>query len=332
MDSRSSGHFTYQHAPSLPENVQPLKCTNRSQTLDWISFNFGVRKQLPSTIGVRIPKLGIPQVTLMLAQQKVRRTPGATTVYTETAQYLCLNCGCNHPSEECTMPCISPTLIHNISAHAAVQQSADQELPAMIQHEDHLSLGGFCTKPILDSNDASPTQDTLFVTTSPVDYDKDYEIGSTRIPNPSMGIDPHLAPGSSNHPSPRLDQVLPRGGNYMGNGSDIVNWTTTLPQKIVEDAFQAWAQLLHSFSNGQAHVPSMWHPGMHSKPGVQEVIAVLHQLICCSNINFELLERSQISKSVALLCQHNDPTVATRARQLVYKWRASAVAALGTNN
>ena len=268
----------------------------------------------------------------MLAQQKVRGTAGVPTVYPETAQYLCLNCGCNHPSDECPMPCISPTLIHNISAHAGVQQSADQELPALIQQDDHLSLGGFCTKPLLDSDDASPTQDTLFVSTSPVDYDKDFEIGSTRIPSPTMGIEPNLAPGNSNQPSPRMDKMLPQGGHYVGSASHIVDWTTTLPQKIVEDAFQAWAQLLHSFFNGQAQAPSMWHPGIHSKPGVQEVIAVLHQLICCSNVNFELLERSKISKSVALLCQHSDPTVATRARQLVHKWRASAVAALETNH
>ena len=268
----------------------------------------------------------------MLAQQKVRGTAGVPTVYPETAQYLCLNCGCNHPSDECPMPCISPTLIHNISAHAGVQQSADQELPALIQQDDHLSLGGFCNKPLLDSDDASPTQDTLFVSTSPVDYDKDFEIGSTRIPSPTMGIEPNLAPGNSNQPSPRMDKMLPQGGHYVGSASHIVDWTTTLPQKIVEDAFQAWAQLLHSFFNGQAQAPSMWHPGIHSKPGVQEVIAVLHQLICCSNVNFELLERSKISKSVALLCQHSDPTVATRARQLVHKWRASAVAALETNH
>lgn len=319
VDNRSSGHFTYQQAPSLPPTVQPLKCTNRSQTLTWMEANFGVRKQLPSSVANRMPKIGIPQIEMMIAQQKSSRIHAP--ILQEEKQYLCASCGGNHPSEHCTEHCISPAFLDDITI-PSLDDVKDTMLPDLAM-TDKLSIFPDELLP-LDAlhpkdEDESP-QDTLFMTSSPMEYVNDAVCAPTKTAtlHPTAGstvLNSHTV-------HQKIDTVLAKDTHASGvHGA--VDWTSTIPSNLVEQVYTSWTRSISTFCN---------QDGTNGHNDGSHIVTILDQLLRCNDINLELIERSQMSKSVALLCRHHDSTIAGRAKELVGKWRSCAFAALNVSS
>jgi len=114
---------------------------------------------------------------------------------------------------------------------------------------------------------------------------------------------------------------------------ELHDWVSALPPQGVEDTVSAWARLLSGhISDVEPPVPSS--AAVTPLGGVRwvptgEALAVLNQL-AAMNVNLALLEKTRISRAVAMLRTHNNSLIATAAESIVGKWRTCAVAALQT--
>eukprot|EP00204_Picochlorum_oklahomense_P000714 CAMPEP_0118807444 /NCGR_PEP_ID=MMETSP1161-20130426/35475_1 /TAXON_ID=249345 /ORGANISM="Picochlorum oklahomensis, Strain CCMP2329" /LENGTH=477 /DNA_ID=CAMNT_0006736809 /DNA_START=266 /DNA_END=1699 /DNA_ORIENTATION=+ len=305
VDPRSSGHFTYQHAPALSDGITShLKCTNRSETIKWIKSNFGDVQLLSHDWRSRVPTLSAAQISGMLGANK------SSIQQQQQQQHLCQICGCNHPTEDCGLrsTAFSPGLL--ASNHFA----EDSDIRALL--DQSIELGPF------QNGDSTPSGD-LFASVSPHES----------LPSPSIVFQPEntnqnpgiLANDAPQIPMPHQDILSKRTMAHEAENM-YIDWTSTLPKSIVEDIFEAWSRSLRFFNCDSRSVAL---PGMNgTTTGIPQVLTILHQLLACNEVDFELLSKSNISSSIAHLCRHPDATIAARSRQLVEKWRSCAFQAL----
>ncbi len=306
VDHRSSGHFTYQHAPGLSAAITShLKCTNRSETIKWIKSNFGDVQLLSSDWRLRVPSLTPAQISEMLGNHK----SSIQQQQQQQQQHLCQICGCNHLTEDCGLrsTTFSPGLL--TSKHFA----EDSDIRSLL--DQSMELGPFQTV------DGSPSAD-LFASVSPHEA----------LPSPSIVFQPenmNQNPGIGPHDVPQIpmpQDILAKRSMAHEAENMCIDWTSTLPKTIIEDIFYAWSRTLTLF-NSDSRCVSLADVDS-TRTGIPQVLTILHQLLACNEVDFELLSKSNISASIAHLCRHHDATIAARSRQLVEKWRNSAFQAL----
>lgn len=309
VDPRSSGHFTYQHAPGLSDAVTShLKCTNRSETLKWIKSNFGDVQLLSNDWRSRVPTLSAAQISGMLGGHKSSHM--APPQRQQQQQHLCQICGCNHPTDDCSLrsTTFSPGLL------ACKHLSEDSDIRALL--DQSIELGPF------QNGDSTPSGD-LFASVSPHEA----------LPSPSIVFQPeniNQNPGIMANEAPQIplpQDILSKRTIAHETENMHIDWTSTLPKSIVEDIFNAWAQSLRFF-NSDSRTVTLPDTNSSTVTGVPQVLTILHQLLSCNEVDFELLSKSNISSSIAQLCRHPDATVSARSKQLVEKWRSSAFQAL----
>jgi len=304
----------------------------------WIQANFGVKKQLPSSVAASIPKLDLHQIEAMISEQKQRKSNllGINTSVYETTTLLCGTCGCNHRSEECPAA--------GVMSPAILPVTGDLPTPYDLQN-DHLlgkeqhhvpDIPGMIPLANLNSatngveDDTDSPHDTFFVAPSPMEYENAFSHSKESLTN-----SPVKSNGGADYF--HMDSIMAKK-QYKSHEVVHVDWTDTLPTQIVEHAFEAWAQLMHAFHHQQDLTTlegSLWKAETISRKvpavGSNEVLAVLHQILCCRTTNLELIEKTNMSRSMALLCSSSHSDISSKAKQIVTRWRQCAVAALIPN-
>lgn len=350
VDPRSSGHFTYTHAPALASRVTPLRCTNRSDVVAWLSASFGVERALPEAM-VRPPSISVEELERMLGRQgsaplvvPVESVVGAPqpqplvdlgingqSYRSPTKQLLhgakikpqarmlpkfkCGVCGRDdHGSEECLLSCLSPpALVHNDVADELMLL----DVPALSGAD---AVEDFFMRTAGNDDDSPMQQDSTFnisafeaampATTSPGPVTQFRAGAGTQVAMPPL--DPPTAAASAHQP-------------------DLLRWVAALPPQGVEDTVAAWARLLSghiSDTQPPGGVSEAWMPagGVRWVP-TGEALAVLHQL-SLMEVDLALLEKTQVSRAVAVLRAHPSPLIAKAAEHIADKWRTMAMNAL----
>lgn len=312
IDPRSSGHFTYHNAPHLSGHAPPLKCTNRSDTSKWIETHFGVTRALSAGLKSKVPSWDASRI-----QQELQLGQDTSSSLGQGQQqqhqlHLCAMCGCNHPTESCPsgLVVVSPSLgLHTEALNGLGQHpSDDPDIQALFngttdEFVDRMMLEGDAdVSPV----GLSPLQG-IFFSSSP----KEMATSPTTI---------HAAPGNKGLGA---QNFLSKSGSatatstsYHMEEESLSDWANNLPPSVLVSAFKAWSMMMDNFSKSLQQTPG----------DVQEVLTVLHQLLGCKKVDFQLLSVSNLSSNVARLCNHSDHRLSLASRQLVARWRSEASA------
>jgi hypothetical protein len=231
-------------------------------------------------------------------------------------RFSCGACGRgDHSAGECPLGCGSPPALVDSRGAGALAFLEDNDDALRLLRDDVAILEG------ASAGEDSPMQDTLFFDTL-LDFS---------LPQPgSPGGAAAGSPGAVTQPARRL---TPAAAAAFQHAPHLMHWVSALPPAHTEASFAAWADRLGGHI-ADAPPPAPASAALTPLGGTTwvptaEALGILREL-GAAEVNLALLERTRISRAVAMLRTHPLPQVAQAAEGLVARWRTSAVEALST--
>jgi hypothetical protein len=248
-------------------------------------------------------------------------------------RFRCGACGRNdHATDDCFLNCTSPPpLIHNPGTE--LHSSLDALLlPAAGARNNGNATNNENTNDVLgldllfgNGEDDSPMQDTAF------DAFLDFSFGpGGAILSPSTAGEP--SPGTVTQPTRHNNTISmapppPAQFSAQKQQQNQQQHASNKDSTGLEDTIRDWAVTLGG--NISDSLPSIQGGGRWVPLG--EALAILHHLSML-DLSLEILEKTQISRAVAMLRNHNNLSIASAAHALAARWHQYAVAALHNAN
>lgn len=259
-------------------------------------------------------------------------------------RFRCGACGRDdHVTDDCLLSCVSPpTLIHNPGTDIHTNIDA-LLLPVVARNGGNGGRGHEDNELGLDllfgnGDEDSPMQDTAFDSFLDISFGPGGALLSpSGEPSPGAVTQPvrRIAQNNTHPMTTKTAAVVgtspmpppPAQGQFSQQKQQQSHQQQVSKDAGLEDTIRDWAVTLGG--NISESLPCTQGGGRWVPLG--EALAILHHLSML-DLSLEILEKTQISRAVAMLRNHNNLSVASAAHALAARWHQYAVAALQNAN